>query len=182
MPRADFYLIDKPRFREEPLLLVCELAKKACAANLPTLVLARDTAQAALPPVLIWATVFLLISAIWVRKTSLIAFTILVAEGAPPIPALTALVAMTAVGYAFHRLTRTSRYRKQALLIYITMSLALVTLEANGVRQLLASLTVARYFAAPGNEYGAFADLLPEWMTRHCRWRSRDRSCKHRSG
>ena len=41
MPRADFYLIDKPRFREEPLLLVCELAKKACAANLPTLVTER---------------------------------------------------------------------------------------------------------------------------------------------
>ena len=46
MPRADFYLIDKPRFREEPLLLVCELAKKACAANLPTLVLARDAGAA----------------------------------------------------------------------------------------------------------------------------------------
>ena len=29
MPRADFYLIDKPRFRADPLLLVCELAKKA---------------------------------------------------------------------------------------------------------------------------------------------------------
>ena len=26
MPRADFYLIDKPRFRDDPLLLVCELA------------------------------------------------------------------------------------------------------------------------------------------------------------
>ena len=42
MPRADFYLIQKPRFREEPLLLVCELARKAFDANLPTLVLARD--------------------------------------------------------------------------------------------------------------------------------------------
>ena len=29
MPRADFYLIAKPRFRDDPLLLVCELAKKA---------------------------------------------------------------------------------------------------------------------------------------------------------
>ena len=46
MARADFYLIAKERFREEPLLLVCELAKKAYAANLPMLVLARDTAQA----------------------------------------------------------------------------------------------------------------------------------------
>ena len=46
MPRADFYLIDKPRFREQPLLLVCELAKRGFAANLPILVLARDAAQA----------------------------------------------------------------------------------------------------------------------------------------
>ncbi|MHB8311448.1 MAG: DNA polymerase III subunit chi, partial [Metallibacterium sp.] len=29
MPQADFYLIDKPRFREQPLLLVCELARRA---------------------------------------------------------------------------------------------------------------------------------------------------------
>ena len=55
MPRADFYLIDKPRFREEPLLLVCELAKKAYAANLPTLVLARDTAQAEALDDLMWS-------------------------------------------------------------------------------------------------------------------------------
>jgi hypothetical protein len=27
MTRADFYLIDKPRFRDDPLLLVCELAR-----------------------------------------------------------------------------------------------------------------------------------------------------------
>ena len=35
MPRADFYLIDKPRFRADPLLLVCELAKKAFAGEQP---------------------------------------------------------------------------------------------------------------------------------------------------
>ena len=46
MPKADFYLIDKPRFREEPLLLVCELAKRAFEAQLPTLVLARSREQA----------------------------------------------------------------------------------------------------------------------------------------
>lgn len=55
MPRADFYLIDKPRFREEPLLLVCELVRKAYAADLPTLVLARDTAQAEALDDLLWA-------------------------------------------------------------------------------------------------------------------------------
>ena len=46
MLRADFYLIDKPRFRDDPLLLVCELVKKAYAAEQPTLILARSTEQA----------------------------------------------------------------------------------------------------------------------------------------
>ena len=55
MPKAHFYLIDKPRFREQPLLLVCELAKKAYAANLSTLILARDQAQAEALDDLLWA-------------------------------------------------------------------------------------------------------------------------------
>ena len=54
MPRADFYLIAKPRFREEPLRLVCELAKKAYDANLWTLVLARDAEQAEQLDELLW--------------------------------------------------------------------------------------------------------------------------------
>ena len=53
--RADFYLIDKPRFREQPLLLVCELVKKAFAAQQPTLILARDFAQADALDDLLWA-------------------------------------------------------------------------------------------------------------------------------
>jgi DNA polymerase-3 subunit chi len=55
MPRADFYLIDKPRFREQPLLLVCELAKKAFAARQPTLILTRDNEQAHALDDLLWA-------------------------------------------------------------------------------------------------------------------------------
>ena len=55
MPRADFYLIDKPRFREEPLLLVCELARKAFEAGLYTLVLTRDAAQAEALDDLLWS-------------------------------------------------------------------------------------------------------------------------------
>jgi DNA polymerase-3 subunit chi len=46
MPRADFYLIDKPRFRADPLLLVCELARKAFDGGMPTLILARSGDQA----------------------------------------------------------------------------------------------------------------------------------------
>ena len=55
MPRADFYLIAKPRFLAEPLRLVCELARKANDANLSMLILARDTAQAEELDDLLWA-------------------------------------------------------------------------------------------------------------------------------
>jgi DNA polymerase III subunit chi len=55
MPRADFYLIQKPRFREDPLRLVCELARKAYDANLWTLILARDAAQAEALDDLLWS-------------------------------------------------------------------------------------------------------------------------------
>lgn len=55
MPRADFYLIQKERFRAEPLLLVCELARKALEANLSTLVLARDAEQAERLDDLLWS-------------------------------------------------------------------------------------------------------------------------------
>ena len=55
MARADFYLIQKERFREDPLLLVCELAKRGYAANLPMLVLARDSAQAEALDDLLWS-------------------------------------------------------------------------------------------------------------------------------
>ena len=55
MPRADFYLIAKPRFREEPLRLVCELARKAHDSGQPTLVLARDREQAEAIDDLLWA-------------------------------------------------------------------------------------------------------------------------------
>lgn len=55
MARADFYLIAKPRFLEEPLRLVCELTRKAYDGNLWTLILARDAAQAEELDELLWA-------------------------------------------------------------------------------------------------------------------------------
>lgn len=54
MPRADFYLIGKPRFIEDPLLLVCELARRCFDTGKTTLILARDMAQAELIDGLLW--------------------------------------------------------------------------------------------------------------------------------
>ena len=55
MARADFYLIGKPRFREQPLLLVCELARKAVHAGQPLLVLAASAGQAEALDDLMWS-------------------------------------------------------------------------------------------------------------------------------
>ncbi|MHB8447788.1 MAG: DNA polymerase III subunit chi [Rudaea sp.] len=46
MAKADFYLIAKPRFRADPLLLVCELAKRAFESGQSVLILARSREQA----------------------------------------------------------------------------------------------------------------------------------------
>lgn len=54
MPKADFYLIDKPRFREQPLLLVCELARMAFNRQIPTLIHCRSREQAELLDELLW--------------------------------------------------------------------------------------------------------------------------------
>lgn len=55
MARADFYLIGKPRFRDQPLLLVCELARKAVHAGQPLLVLAASDQQAEALDDLMWS-------------------------------------------------------------------------------------------------------------------------------
>ncbi|MFY2763288.1 DNA polymerase III subunit chi [Arenimonas sp. MALMAid1274] len=55
MPSATFYLIGKPRFREQPLLLACELARKASDAGLPMLVLCASAEQAELLDDLLWS-------------------------------------------------------------------------------------------------------------------------------
>jgi DNA polymerase-3 subunit chi len=54
MARADFYLIAKPRFLDKPLLLVCELARKANDSGQPLLIFAASAAQAELLDELLW--------------------------------------------------------------------------------------------------------------------------------
>ena len=53
--RADFYLVGKPRFREQPLLLACELARKATDHGQALLVLCASTAQAEMLDDLLWS-------------------------------------------------------------------------------------------------------------------------------
>ena len=55
MPQADFYLVDTPRFRADPLLLVCELVKRAYETERATLVLVESRAQAEALDDALWA-------------------------------------------------------------------------------------------------------------------------------
>lgn len=119
------------------------------------------------PRSLLLAAAFLFVGALWIRKTSLLAFTILVGEGTPPVPAMAALVLMAAVGVLFTRLTVTPRWRREGLLIYLLLSCAYMTIDANGVRQLFASLTSLHYFAAPGNDYAVLGQTIPAWLMPH---------------
>ncbi len=54
MPRADFYLIAKPRYIEKPLLLVCELARKAHDSGQSLLILVNSATQAEVLDDLLW--------------------------------------------------------------------------------------------------------------------------------
>ena len=53
--RADFYLIAKPRFADDPLRLVCELAKRCHGTGQATLILCRDAEQAEALDEQLWA-------------------------------------------------------------------------------------------------------------------------------
>jgi DNA polymerase-3 subunit chi len=54
MARADFYLIAKPRFLGKPLLLVCELARKANDNDQPMLIFTASAEQAQALDELLW--------------------------------------------------------------------------------------------------------------------------------
>lgn len=116
---------------------------------------------------LLLAILFMVVGTLWVRKASLLAFTILVGEGTPPVPALTALVLLTALGMGWVALTRSGRWRREALLVYVILSLSFVTTDANGIRQLLATISSPLYFAEPGNDYRLFAQQMPNWIAPH---------------
>lgn len=133
-------------------------------AEAPATARAESDGRALTPRSLLLGLGFLIVGALWIRKASLIAFTILVGEGTPPVPALAALVLMAALGLLSHRLIRSGRWRREALLVYVLLSCALMTVDANGIRQLLAALTSPRYFAAAGNEYAAIAEAIPVWL------------------
>ncbi len=107
---------------------------------------------------------FLVAGALWVRQVSLVSYTCQVAEGTPSVPALTALILLGAIALAIPRLRKAGWFRREALLIYLILSLALPMSCANVMRQLFPAITALRYFALPENNYAQFAELVPKWL------------------
>ncbi len=107
---------------------------------------------------------FLTAGALWVRQVSLISYTCQVAEGTPSVPALTALILLGAVALIFPRLRRAGWLRRESLMVYLVLSLALPMSCANVMRQLFPTITALRYFAQPENNYAEFAEFPPGWM------------------
>ncbi|GIX35339.1 MAG: DNA polymerase III subunit chi [Lysobacteraceae bacterium] len=52
--QATFYVIEKPRYREQPLLLVCRIAALCLATGKAVSILVRDRAQAEALDALLW--------------------------------------------------------------------------------------------------------------------------------
>jgi len=113
----------------------------------------------------LWLLILGAVSLVWIRRASLIDFSCLVGEGTPALPAV---VALTFLGVFGPRLRRLSRHlglnRAEALALYFGLTIIAPISCANVVRQLLPTLTVLRYFAAPENRFAELAELLPCWL------------------
>ncbi len=98
----------------------------------------------------------------WVQKVSLISHTCQVSEGTPSVPALMGLLILS--GLVLLLRIRRGPLRQELLVIYTMMSLGVSLSSDNVMRQLLPTLTSARYFAGPENDYALFAEQIPPWL------------------
>ncbi|MFQ6097330.1 MAG: DUF6785 family protein [Armatimonadota bacterium] len=105
-----------------------------------------------------------LLGVVWVRHVSLVAHTCQVSEGTPSVPAVTALVLLAAAAGMARKARQRARLRRESLLIYLVLFLAVPLSGANVMRQLFPAITAMRYFAAPENDFAEFADQIPPWL------------------
>ena len=117
--------------------------------------------------ILVITGIFLVVGALWVRRASLVAFAILVAEGTPSVPALTALVLLAVAAVIWKKLGKSRLFRREALIMYLMMVLALPIVDANGFRQVFPVITGLKYFATPDNDYAQYAEFVPTWLAPH---------------
>lgn len=88
-----------------------------------------------------------------------------IASGIPPIPAVTALALLVGVTPLVGRfLPRLALGRREILVIYCMMMIAVPFTATYGIRAFLPRLTVLQYFATPENSFAEYSRYLPSWF------------------
>lgn len=106
----------------------------------------------------------LVLANLWVRQGELITLAAQISMAVPPVPALAALLILAPL---FARLRRLGLDRRTAIVVYCFLTLAVALTSGAGMRFFLPALTVPAYFAAPENNYDAFAQYIPHWLVPH---------------
>ncbi len=110
------------------------------------------------------AALLMWLASMWVQRAALITLAAQIGMAVPPVPALLGLLLL--LGY--QRLTKGRPWLHltlaEVLGVYAIMCLATAMVSGGALRFFLPSLTALRYFAAPENNFGQMAELLPQWF------------------
>ncbi|MGI5819549.1 MAG: DUF6785 family protein [Armatimonadota bacterium] len=114
----------------------------------------------------ILALIFFVISLFWMLKAGLIALGAQIGESVPVIPAIAAVLLLTALGPILKRLPKFAQLPEhQVLLVYSFLVIAVSMPSVGVVRQILPQITVPYYFAGPENQYDDLVAELPAWLS-----------------
>jgi len=87
------------------------------------------------------------------------------ASGTPPIPAVTVLALLVGITPLVRRLLPgLGLRRREILVIYCLMMIAVPFAACYGIRAFLPRLTVLQYFATPENAFAEYSHYLPSWF------------------
>lgn len=114
--------------------------------------------------VLLLSTLFIFLGAFWGVHSSLITHAGNIAVAVPPIPAVATLALLLAVGPVLRRVTPALVPSPSEMLLLYAMTCVGVQMCSVGViRHLMPALTVAGYFAEPGNGLAELRSHVPAW-------------------
>ncbi len=112
------------------------------------------------------ALIFFVISLVWMLNAGLIALGAQIGESVPVIPAIAAVLLLTALSPILRKLPKFAQLPEhQVLLVYSFLVIAVSMPSVGVVRQILPQLTVPHYFSGAENEYDTLMEDLPAWLT-----------------
>ena len=127
--------------------------------------IAEGARGALTPRVLVIGSVLLFGAVLWVRHSELLVHTINLTESTPPVPAVAALLLLTALQPILSRISaRLSLTRREMVLIYFFVAIGSMMASLGVMRMVVPCATVPGYFAAPDNDLGVVAEHIPRWL------------------